>query len=145
MSEARDVEVSSSGEYVNLGICRLVTLAVLLLTASTLLDEANDATEEEVGTGLLSADDGPGLDVGVEVGVVLDSFVVGLGGGVMNDVDKTVCGFCVASGEPSGLTKVMAGAIDVNIVSLMGSTIRAVSACTVFCSYDEGSVEEVLK
>lgn len=114
--EASDVELSSMGEYVNLGICRLVALAVLFLTTSTLLDAASEAAAEEVGMGLFWADVRPGSDVDVGV-VVEDSFVVGFGGGVMNDVEKTVCGFCVTSGEPSGLTKVMAGAIDVNIVS----------------------------
>jgi hypothetical protein len=118
VAETKEAEVSCSmGEYVNLGYCRLVSLAVLFSTAFTELDSAEEATEEGVGIGLLSAVFCLGSNVLADVGTALEaSSVVGFGEGVMKDVEKTVCGSWVTSGSPSGLTKVMAGAIDVKIV-----------------------------
>lgn len=93
VGEATGVDVSfSAGEYVNLGICRLVLLAVVFSTALTVLDNA-DGAAEGVGNGLFPV--GACLESGVvaDVDSALDDLSdVGFGVGVMKDVEKTVCG-----------------------------------------------------
>lgn len=97
VGEARGEEVSSSmGEYVNMGTCWLVSLAVPFSTILTVLET---------------------IDAAGDVGSALEvSSVVGFGEGVMKEVENRVCGSWVASGSPSGLTKVIAGAIELKIV-----------------------------
>ena len=118
VGEARGGEVSSSmGEYVNMGTCWLVSLAVPFSTTPTVLETADEATAEEVGIGLLSARVCSGFDEVGDVGSALEaSSVMGFGEGVMKEVENKVCGSWVASGSPSGLTKVIAGAIELKIV-----------------------------
>jgi hypothetical protein len=125
-------EVSSSmGEYVNIGTRWLVSLAVSLTTVATVLDNASEAAALDNGVGLLSIGFGSGLGVAEGVCITLElSFVVGAGGGIMKEVENTVCGSSVMSGSPSGRTNVIAGIIDVWTVCCMGSTISAVFATT---------------
>lgn len=87
------VDVSfSAGEYVNLGICRLVPLVVLFSTALTVLDNADEVTEG-VGNGLSPVGACLGSGVVADVDSTLDDLSdVGFGVGVMKDVEKTVCG-----------------------------------------------------
>ena len=69
--------------------------------------------------------------------------MVGKGDGVIKEVEKTVCGSCVTSGSPSGLTNVIAGAIEVKTVCWIGSTMIAVSAPAICCA-DVGTMREVV-
>jgi len=89
VGEARGGEVSSSmGEYVNMGTCWLVSLAVPFSTTPAVLETADEATAEEVGIGLLSARVCSGFD---EVGSALESSsVVDFGEGVMKEVENKV-------------------------------------------------------
>jgi hypothetical protein len=67
--------------------------------------------------GMLSMGVGCGLGIIDGVATALElSGVVGKADGVMYEVEKTVCGSCVTSGSPSGLTNVIAGAIEVTTV-----------------------------
>lgn len=114
---SEDVPLSASGEYVNIGLCELVSLAVPFSTAAMELVGAGSspALEEEIT--LLAA--GVILEIGATDegrGVLEASLVVGAGVGVMNDVDSTVSGSPVARGLPSGFKNVMAGTMEVKIV-----------------------------
>ena len=94
MGEAKEVDdCFSAGEYVNLGICRLLALVVTFSTAFTVLDNAGGVTGERVGNGLFPV----GVCLGSGVVTDRDSTVddlsdVGFGVGVMKDVERTVCG-----------------------------------------------------
>jgi hypothetical protein len=122
-----------------MGICRLVSLVVLLSTALIELDSSDD-----IDTLLLSVGVGSGLGVAEGVGAALElSSVVGNGEGVMYEVEKTVCGSCVTRGFPSGRTNVIADATEVKIVCWIGSTIMAVSASAICCP-DVGNIVEVV-
>jgi hypothetical protein len=117
----------------------------LLSTAPTELENAEDPMTDNIGTLILSMGVGTGLGVTEGVATALElSSMVGKGEGVIKEVEKTVCGSCVTSGFPSGLTNVIAGAIDATTVCWIGSTMIAVSASAVFCSDVEEMVEVVL-
>lgn len=129
----------------NSGICRLVSLAVLLSTAPTELDRIPVLMADEIGTLTLSVGVGSGLCVTEVVATALElSSVLGKADGVIYEVEKTVCGSCVTSGFPSGRTKVIAGAIEVKMVCWIGSTIIAVSASAICCVDVENAAEVVL-
>lgn len=141
VAEARDV-LPSSGEYVNMGACRLVSLVVPFLTTAIELVAATAGALLEGNTVLLSAGLASGLGVADGVGDALElSCRSGLGVGVMNDVETTVCGSSVASGSPFVSWNVIAGSIDVKTDCWIGSTTTAVSALT-DCELLRGSVEE---
>lgn len=102
VGEAGSVELSSSGEYVNCGICRLVSLAVVFSTAATeLLRTAEKPLLEAINV-LLSAGFASGLEVGVGEGIALELCCgAGVGVGVMNRVDRMVWGSSVAISSPA--------------------------------------------
>jgi hypothetical protein len=129
---------------VNIGICWLVSLAVTFSTTPTEVDNAVDSNADEVGTLMLSVGVDFRLGATEDVATALEiSSVVEKDGGVIYEVEKRVCGSCVTSGSPSGLTKVIAGAIDVKIVCWIGSTMMAVSASAT-CFPEVGEIAEVV-
>lgn len=85
MGEANDAPVSSSlGEYVNIGACWLVSLAVPSSTAPFELDDVIESLLLEATIVLLSTGVAFGLAVIEAVSAVLElSSVVGAGVGVM--------------------------------------------------------------
>jgi hypothetical protein len=116
--DASVADVSSSmGEYVNIGALWLVWEVVSFSTVPAVLEYTAETTALDMGVELLSMGVGSGLDVTEGVWIALElSSVVGAGGGIMNEVEKTVCGSSVMSGSPSGLTNVIAGIIEVRTV-----------------------------
>jgi hypothetical protein len=131
-ADSRVLDVSDSmGEYVNMGTCWLVALVVLFSTAAIVLDNTAETIPLEEGVATLWIADVSGVDIAEGLVNMLElSSIVGVGVDIMYEVDKMVSGSPVTSGVPSGLTKVTAGAIEVNIVCWMGSTMIAVSAST---------------
>lgn len=131
VGEAIATPLPASGEYVNIGACMLVSLAVTFsIAAIELVNTAESLVLEGTNTLLIP---GWASELGAieeRIGKLELSLVVGPGVGVIYEVDRIVSGSPVASGLPSGSKKVMAGMIDVKIVCWIGSTTSAVSALT---------------